>query len=140
MSEEQIEPTGQEVEELPPKEDAEPAGQEVEEMAPEEQPADKRPVWLTVIIIIAAVALLCCLLTVCTVTAITLFSDSDEVTPTPVQPGKAYMSISEPVQGATVRAIGVISRTSSAISSVGSAAAKRARRRKTPISRTSSRH
>ena len=102
MSEEQIEPTGQEVEELPPEEDAEPAGQEVEEIAPEEQPASKRPVWLTVIIIIAAIALLCCLATVCAATAIYLFSDGDQVTPTPVQPVEAYVSISEPVQGATL--------------------------------------
>ena len=79
----------------------EPAGPEdLEETQPEEQAASKRPVWLTVIIIIAAIALLCCLLTVCTATAVYLFSDGDQATPTPVQPVEAYISISEPVQGA----------------------------------------
>ncbi len=58
--------------------------------------------WLTVIIVIAAVALLCCLLAVCAATVTYLFSDGDVATPTPVQPGKAYISITEPVQGAVM--------------------------------------
>ena len=98
MSEDNIEPA--EVEDTLSEESIEPAGPE--ELQPEEQPASKRPVWLTVVIAIAAILLLCCVLAVCATTAITILSGGDEATPTPVQPAKAYLTISEPVQGATL--------------------------------------
>jgi heat shock protein HslJ len=98
MSEESTEPT--KVEETLPEEGIEPA--ETEELQPEEQPEEKKRGWVAVVIAIAAVVLLCCTLAVCVTAVIAIFSGGDEATPTPVQPAKAYLTISDPVQGATL--------------------------------------
>jgi heat shock protein HslJ len=96
MSEDTIEPV--ESEDTLSEEGVQPA--EPEELQSEEHPATKRPTWVTVIIGIAAILLVCCVLAVCITTAITVFTGDEQATPTPVQPGKAYLTISEPVQGA----------------------------------------
>jgi heat shock protein HslJ len=95
MSEEIIEPA--EVENTLPEESVPPA--EAQEV-PAEQPPAKRPAWVVVVIAIAAILLVCCVLAVVIAATITIFRSDGEAAPTPVQPTEAYISISEPVQGA----------------------------------------
>jgi heat shock protein HslJ len=90
MSEEIIEPA--EVEETLPEDGVPPA-------EAQQAPA-KRPAWITAVIAVAAVLLVCCVLAVVIAAAVAIFSSDGEATPTPVQPIEAYISISEPVQGA----------------------------------------
>jgi heat shock protein HslJ len=95
MSEETIEPAG--VEDTPPQESVTPA--EPQEVQAEDQPV-KRPAWIAVVIAVAAVLLVCCVLAVVIAAALFIVRSDSAATPVPVQPTEAYISISEPVQGA----------------------------------------
>ncbi|MFN2218769.1 MAG: Gmad2 immunoglobulin-like domain-containing protein [Anaerolineae bacterium] len=95
MSEEIIEPA--EVEDTLSEESVPPA---VAQEVPPEQPPAKKPAWVMAVIIIAAILLACCIVAIVIAAAVTIFSSNGEATPTPVQPIEAYISISEPVQGA----------------------------------------